>query len=72
MPTLIERMERMCGYSGLNIAAPYADIKLMEYVWGIPWDIKRKNVKYILREAARNKVPDELLERKKKPVSQDL
>ena len=69
MPTLAERMNRMGWYSGLSAVAPFADIRLMEYVWAIPWELKRKDgmVKYVLREAARGIVPDEVLFRKKSP-----
>jgi len=68
MPTLLDRMYSMA--KGFNIAAPFADVKLMEYVWSIPWDIKCKNgvVKHVLREAGRGlNVPDEVLFRKKSP-----
>ena len=69
MPTLLERMYCMGRHSGLSAAIPFADIDLMEYVWAIPWETKRKNnkVKYILQEAARGLVPDSLIERKKSP-----
>ena len=69
MPTLIERMGRMGGYSGLKAEVPFADVKLMEYVWNVPWALKCKNgtVKYVLREAAKGIVPEEVLLRKKSP-----
>ena len=69
MPALLERMHCMGGYSGLEAAVPFADVKLMQYVWRIPWDMKSKNssVKYILREAARGIVPEDVLNRKKSP-----
>ena len=69
MPTLLERTKRMGAYSGIEGIIPFADVKLMEYVWNIPWEMKYKNntVKYILREAARGLVPDDVLFRKKSP-----
>jgi asparagine synthase (glutamine-hydrolysing) len=62
-------MHRMGKYVGLRGIAPFADVRLMEYVWNIPWNLKRKNgvVKYVLREAARGLLPDEVLFRKKSP-----
>jgi len=69
MPTLLERTNRMGAHSGVEGIIPFADLKLMEYVWGIPWEMKYKNdtVKYMLREAARGLVPDDVLFRKKSP-----
>jgi len=69
MPVLMERMNRMGEYSGLSAIVPFADVALMEYVWNTPWSLKRKNgvVKYLLREAARGIIPDEVLFRKKSP-----
>jgi len=69
MPTLLERTNRMGAYSGLEGIVPFADLKLMEYVWNIPEEMKNKNgiVKYILREASRGFVPEDVLFRKKSP-----
>ena len=69
MPTLMERMNRMGEHSGLKAIMPFADVALMEYVWNTPWSLKRKNgiVKYLLREAARGMLPNDVLNRKKSP-----
>jgi len=69
MPTLLERTYRMGEYSGIEGVIPFADLRLMEYVWSIPWEMKYKNdtVKYLLREATRGLVPDDVLFRRKSP-----
>jgi len=69
MTTLLDRMYCMGWHSGLSGSVPFADVRLMEYVYSIPWEMKRKNgtVKHILREAARGIIPDEVLFRKKSP-----
>jgi asparagine synthase (glutamine-hydrolysing) len=69
MPVLTERMERMAAFAGVGARVPFADTRLMEYVFNVPWSLKNKNgtVKYLLREAMRGIVPDEILFRKKSP-----
>jgi asparagine synthase (glutamine-hydrolysing) len=48
---------------------PFADHRLVEYVWNIPWDMKMYNgrEKGILRKAFEGWLPDEVLYRKKSP-----
>ena len=56
-------------YSGLEARVPFADHRLMEYLWNVPWEMKAKDgmVKGLLREAGRGLVPDEILFRRKSP-----
>ena len=47
-------MDRTSMHSGLEARVPFADRKLLQYVFNIPWDMKCRNglVKNILRQAA--------------------
>lgn len=69
MQTLLNRMDRTSMHSGLEARVPFADRKLLQYVFNIPWDMKCRNglVKNVLRQAARGRVPEEILFRKKSP-----
>lgn len=69
MQTLLDRMDRTSMYSGLEARVPFADHRILEYLWNVPWEMKAKNgvVKGLLREAGRGIVPDEILFRKKSP-----
>jgi len=55
--------------SGLEARVPFADMKLVEYVFNVPWNMKAYGglVKNLLRQGARGKLPDEILFRKKSP-----
>ncbi len=69
MQTLLDRMDRTSMYSGLEARVPFADHRLIEYVWNVPWDMKTRNdvVKSLLRECGRGYMPDEVLFRRKSP-----
>ena len=69
MVTLLDRMDRCSMYSGLEARVPFADHRIVEYVWNVPWEMKSPNglVKGLLREAGRGLIPDEILFRKKSP-----
>lgn len=69
MVTLLDRMDRCSMYSGLEARVPFADHRIIEYVWNVPWEMKCPNgmVKGLLREAGRGLVPDEILFRRKSP-----
>ncbi len=68
MTTLLERMDRMSMYSSLEARVPYADHRLIEFLWNIPWDYKYGGtVKNLLREAFKDLLPYDLLYRKKSP-----
>ncbi|WP_067728995.1 asparagine synthase (glutamine-hydrolyzing) [Oceanobacillus damuensis] len=69
MAQLLDRKDRMSMGASLEVRVPYADHRLVEYVWNIPW--KMKNLegreKGILRKAMEGILPDEILYRKKSP-----
>lgn len=69
MQTLLDRMDRASMYSGLEARVPFADHRIIEYVFNVPWEMKyRKGVaKSLLREAFKDLLPCEILHRKKSP-----
>ncbi len=69
MQTLLDRMDRTSMYSSLEARVPFADRRIMEYVYNVPWHMKYQNgvEKTLLRDACADLLPDELLHRKKSP-----
>jgi len=69
MATLLERMDRTSMYSGLEARVPFADHRIVEYVFNVPWDLKciGGQEKGLLRHAAEGLLPDSVLYRKKSP-----
>lgn len=69
MQTLLDRMDRTSMHVGLEARVPFADHRIVEYVWNVPWSMKCKDgvVKGLLREAAKDYLPDEVLYRRKSP-----
>lgn len=64
---LLMRVDKMSMGAGLECRVPFLDHKFVEYVMGIPSNkkIKKGCMKYLLKEAARGLIPDEVLDRKK-------
>lgn len=69
MTTLLDRKDRMTMGATLEARVPFADTKLIEYLWNLPFDYKyhRNTEKFLLREAFRKELPKEIIERKKNP-----
>ena len=69
MATLLDRKDRMSMAASLEVRVPFADHRLVEYAWNIPWDMKMTGgrEKGILRKAMEGILPDEVLYRKKSP-----
>lgn len=69
MTTLLERMDRASMSNKLEARVPYADYRIVEYMWNVPWEYKNHNnvTKGLLRDAAKDLLPPELLYRKKSP-----
>lgn len=69
MQTLLDRMDRTSMYSGLEARVPFADHRIMEYVFNVPWEMKYRDgiEKALLRDACSDLLPQELLFRKKSP-----
>ncbi|HEX3016307.1 MAG TPA: asparagine synthase (glutamine-hydrolyzing) [Caproicibacter sp.] len=69
MSTLLDRKDRMSMASGLEVRVPYADHRIVEYVFNAPWAFKNHDgvVKALLRDAAEPWLPEDVLKRKKSP-----
>ena len=69
MQTLLDRMDRTSMAWGLEARVPFADHRIVEYVYNVPWNMKYQDgmEKKLLRDACRDLLPDELLYRKKSP-----
>ena len=69
MQTLLDRMDRASMSCGLEARVPFADHRLVEYLYNVPWDMKYRDglEKALLRDACRDLLPPELLYRKKSP-----
>lgn len=69
MTCLLDRKDRMTMNATIEARVPFADTKLVEYLWNLPFEYKYNNntEKYLLREAFKGEIPDEVLERKKNP-----
>ncbi|ANB59491.1 asparagine synthase (glutamine-hydrolyzing) [Anoxybacteroides amylolyticum] len=69
MTTLLDRKDRMSMGASLEVRVPFADHRLVEYVWNIPWEMKMygNREKGILRKALEGLLPQEVLYRKKSP-----
>ena len=69
MQTLLDRMDRTSMAWGLEARVPFADHRIVEYVYNVPWSMKYQQgmEKRLLRDACRDLLPPELLYRKKSP-----
>lgn len=69
MCTLLDRKDRMSMAASLEARVPFCDHRLVEYVWNIPWEMKRHGgrEKGILRTAMEGVLPADVLHRKKSP-----
>ena len=69
MQTLLDRMDRMSMYCGLEARVPYADHRIVEYVFNVPWEMKYRDevAKSLLREACKDYLPEAILQRRKSP-----
>ena len=69
MMTLLNRMDRTSMYSGLEARVPFADHRILQYVYNVPWDMKCHNgqTKSLLIDAGTGLLPAAVLNRKKSP-----
>lgn len=69
MVTLLDRMDRTSMAVGLEARVPFADHRIAEYLYQIPWEMKCPDgvVKGLLRKAGEGYLPYEVLYRKKSP-----
>ncbi|WP_369900689.1 asparagine synthase (glutamine-hydrolyzing) [Bacillus manliponensis] len=69
MTTLLDRKDRMSMGASLEVRVPFADHRLVEYAWNIPWEMKmyKNREKGLLRKALEGVLPNDVLYRKKSP-----
>jgi len=69
MITLLDRMDRTSMYSGLEARVPFADHRIVEYIWNVPWEMKCPGglAKGLLRAAGEEFLPNDVLYRRKSP-----
>ncbi|MGH1256880.1 MULTISPECIES: asparagine synthase (glutamine-hydrolyzing) [Bacillus] len=69
MTTLLDRKDRMSMGASLEVRVPFADHRLVEYAWNIPWEMKmyKNREKGLLRKALEGLLPNDILYRKKSP-----
>ncbi|MGL5352077.1 MAG: asparagine synthase (glutamine-hydrolyzing) [Clostridium sp.] len=69
MVNLLNRKDRMSMANSLEVRVPFADIRLVEYAFNIPSNIKLLNgrEKGLLRKALEGVLPEEIIYRKKSP-----
>lgn len=69
MASLLERKDRMSMAASVEVRVPFADHRILEYVYNVPWEIKFENgvEKALLRNAMKDVLPIEIQNRKKSP-----
>lgn len=69
MQTLLERKDRMTMGASFEVRVPFADHRIIEYLYNVPWVYKFHNnmEKGLLRKAVEDIVPQEIVYRKKNP-----
>jgi asparagine synthase (glutamine-hydrolysing) len=66
---LLDRKDRLSMAVGLEVRVPFCDHRLVEYVYNTPWALKTYDgrEKSLLRGAARDVLPNSVIERVKSP-----
>ena len=69
MANLLARKDRMSMHSAVEVRVPFADHRIAEYVFNLPWSVKFENgvEKSLLRRAMEGYLPHKILWRKKSP-----
>lgn len=69
MQTLLDRMDRASMSYALEARVPFADHRIVEYLYNVPWSMKFSHgvEKGLLRDACEGLLPREILFRKKSP-----
>ncbi|MFC0531493.1 asparagine synthase (glutamine-hydrolyzing) [Phytohabitans kaempferiae] len=67
LPFLLDRKDRMSMRLGLEVRVPFCDHRLVEYLWNVPWSLKRlgDQEKGVLREATADLLPEKVVRRPK-------
>ncbi|MEV0281092.1 asparagine synthase (glutamine-hydrolyzing) [Streptomyces sp. NPDC050610] len=66
---LLDRKDRLSMAVGLEVRVPFADHRLVEYVYNAPWSMKTADgrEKSLLRAAVRDALPESVVDRVKSP-----
>ncbi len=69
MVNLLNRKDRSSMYNSLEVRVPFADIRLVQYAFNMPADIKlyKGREKGLLRSSLEGILPDDIIYRKKSP-----
>ncbi len=69
MTNLLARKDRMSMARALEVRVPFADHRILEYVYNLPWSVKFRGgvEKALLRSAMQGILPERILNRKKSP-----
>lgn len=69
MQQLLYRQEMMANYNQINAYSPFIDIELVEFAYNLPYQYKynNKTEKAILKDAYKEYLPKEIIERTKNP-----
>jgi len=64
---ILVKVDRAAMAHGLETRAPFLDVDLVEYVWGLPWHVRFREgtLKYLLREACDKLWPEDVRNRSK-------
>ena len=64
---VLTKSDKMSMASSIELRVPFLDYKLVNYLTGVPFDLKMRNncEKYILKETFKNDIPDFVTNRKK-------
>jgi len=64
---LLMRVDKMASAHSIETRVPFLDHRLVELAFSVPMNLKTKNkkTKYILKEAVKTIIPDEIIDRKK-------
>ena len=69
MQCLLERKDRCSMYSGLEVRVPFCDLRLVDYAYNMPWELKAYGgrEKGLVRKAFEDILPRDIVYRKKSP-----
>lgn len=69
MQTMLSRKDFSSMYSGLEVRVPFCDLRIWEYAYNIPWNMKgyAGREKGLLRKSFSEFLPEEVVSRKKCP-----
>jgi asparagine synthase (glutamine-hydrolysing) len=64
---ILVKVDRAAMAHGLETRAPFLDVDLVEFVWGLPWHLRFRDgsLKYLLREACADLWPEAVRNRSK-------